>query len=161
MSPSTVLNIHGGFHTFRDTSHFATDFDPEWRWDGVFPGADFYKPVFADPSVPNLIPRMTVNGSTHMGPGGGYWHETPHAWEISAKLSQQHGNHYLKMGVDVRSATTNSLLVDVIPASASMGSRPRRPITIRTCCSPVIPTRRSFSGAITPTISGDDGEQLG
>jgi Carboxypeptidase regulatory-like domain len=156
VSPSTVLNIHGGFHSFRDQSHFATDFDPVWGWDGVFPGADFYKPVFEDPSVPNLIPRMTVNGSTHMGPGGGYWHETPHAWEISAKLSQQHGNHYLKMGTDVRSATTNSLLVDVLPGFG-FDAQP----TSATYNNPdLLLSGDSYAtfllGAITPAISGDD-----
>ncbi|MEX2302569.1 MAG: carboxypeptidase-like regulatory domain-containing protein, partial [Bryobacterales bacterium] len=113
LSPETILNIHGGYHSFRDESNFATDFSDEWSFEGVFPGLNFYDPVFADPSVPKLIPRMTINGGTHMGPGGGYWHETPHAWEVSAKLTQQHGNHFLKMGTDVRSATTNSLLLSV------------------------------------------------
>jgi tetratricopeptide (TPR) repeat protein len=52
----------------------------------VFPNTNFYKVVFADPSIPRLIPRMSVCNPnvwpcTHMGPGGGYWHETPHAWE--------------------------------------------------------------------------------
>lgn len=157
VSPSTVLNIHGGYHSFKDASHFATDFDPEWGWEGVFPNTDFYKPVFADPTIPRLIPRMTVNGSTHMGPGGGYWHETPHAWEISAKLSQQRGNHYLKFGADVRSAITNSLLVDVLPGFG-FDAQP----TSATYNNPdLLLSGDSYAtfltGAITPNIEGGDG----
>jgi hypothetical protein len=157
VSPSTILNIHGGYHSFRDTSHFRTDFEDEWSWEGVFPNNNFFAPVFEDPSVPKLIPRMTVNGSTHMGPGGGYWHETPHAWEISAKLTQQHGNHYLKMGTDVRSATTNSLLVDVLPGFG-FDAQP----TAETYNNPdLLLSGDSYAtfllGAITPNINGGDG----
>lgn len=120
VSPSTILNFHGGYHNFRDTSHFATEFADEWSWAGVFPNADFYKVVFADPGIPRLIPRFSVCNQyitpcTHMGPGGGYWHETPHAWEFSGKLAQQRGSHYLKMGTDIRRNTTDSLIMSVNP----------------------------------------------
>ena len=124
LSSSTVLNFHGGYHNFTDVSHFATEFAPEWSWAGVFPDSNFYAPVFADPSIPQLIPRMSIlnnnnegynNGLTHMGPGGGYWHETPHSWEFSGKLAQQHGKHYLKTGADVRRTTTNSLILNINP----------------------------------------------
>ncbi len=120
LNPTTVLNFHGGYHNFRDTSHFATEFADEWSWEGVFPNSDFYKVVFADPGVPKLIPRMSICNQynapcTHMGPGGGLWHETPHAWEFSGKLAQQRGSHYLKTGVDVRRNTTDSLILNVNP----------------------------------------------
>ena len=124
LSSSTVLNFHGGYHNFTDVSHFATEFAPEWSWAGVFPDSNFYAPVFADPSIPQLIPRMSIlnnnnegynNGLTHMGPGGGYWHETPHSWEFSGKLAQQRGKHYLKTGADVRRTTTNSLILNINP----------------------------------------------
>jgi carboxypeptidase family protein len=120
VSPSTILNFHGGYHNFRDTSHFATEFADEWSWAGVFPNTDFYKVVFADPGIPRLIPRMSVcnqynSPCTHMGPGGGYWHETPHAWEFSVKAAQQRGSHYLKMGTDIRRNTTDSLIMSVNP----------------------------------------------
>jgi hypothetical protein len=120
LSPNTVLNVHGGYHNFLDTSHFATEFPSQWSWAGVFPNSDFYKPVFADPSVPQLIPRMSVcnqgnSPCTHMGPGGGYWHETPHAWEFSGKVTQQRGKHYLKAGADLRRTMTSSLLSNINP----------------------------------------------
>ncbi len=120
LSPTTVLNFHGGYHNFTDVSHFATEFAPEWSWAGVFPDSNFYAPLFADPSIPKLIPRMSVCNQentpcTHMGPGGGYWHETPHAWEFSGKLLKQYGKHYLKTGVDYRRTNTNSLLLLVNP----------------------------------------------
>ena len=120
LSPRTVLNIHGGYHNFKDTSRFATKFDPAWSWEGVFPDSKFYSPLFADPSIPKLIPRMSICNQynapcTHMGPGGGYWHETPHAWEASAKIAQQRGPHYLKAGADLRGNTTDSLILSVNP----------------------------------------------
>ncbi len=116
LSPTTVLNFHGGYHNFTDVSHFATDFLPEWSWKGVFGDNNFYAPIFADPSIPQLIPRMSIwnnlnDSATQMGPGGGYWHETPHAIELSGKIAQQRGKHYLKTGVDYRRTNTNSLLL--------------------------------------------------
>jgi hypothetical protein len=120
MSPTTVLNFHGGYHNFTDVSHFATDFPPEWSWQGVFGNNNFYAPIFADPSIPQLIPRMSIclqtnAPCTHMGPGGGYWHETPHAMEFSGKIAQQRGKHYLKAGADIRRTNTNSLILNVNP----------------------------------------------
>ncbi len=121
LNPKTVLNFHGGYHGITDMSHFATDFAPEWGWKGVFPNSDFYKAVFADPSIPNLIPRMSIydsangNSMVQMGPGGGYWHEIPHAFEFTAKIAQQRGSHYLKAGLDVRRNATNSLLLNSNP----------------------------------------------
>jgi len=120
VSPSTIINVHGGYHNFKDTSHFATDFPEQWSWPGVFPNTDFYAPVFEDPAIPRLIPRMSIcnetsESCTQMGPGGGYWNETPHAWEISGKVAQQHGAHYLKMGTDLRGNITDSLLLNVNP----------------------------------------------
>jgi hypothetical protein len=120
VSPTTVLNFHGGYHNFKDVSHFATEFDPQWSWQGVFGANNFYAPVFADPSIPQLIPRMSIlnninDSNTHMGPGGGYWHETPHSWEFSGKLAQQRGKHYLKTGVDYRRTNTNSVILSVNP----------------------------------------------
>ncbi len=120
VNANTILNFHGGYHNFKDTSHFTTQFPDEWSWKGVFPNTNFYAPIFDDPSIPKLIPRMSVCNQqntpcTHMGPGGGYWHETPHAWEFSAKIAQQRGPHYLKAGADIRRNTTNSLLLEVNP----------------------------------------------
>lgn len=120
LSATTVLNVHGGYHNFKDTSHFATEFDKQWSWEGVFPNSSFYAPLFKDPSIPKLIPRMSICNQentpcTHMGPGGGYWHETPHALEFSGKLAQQRGQHYLKTGVDIRRNTTDSLILSVNP----------------------------------------------
>ncbi len=121
LNPSTVLNFHGGYHAITDMSHFATDFAEEWSWPGVFPNTDFYAPVFADPTIPKLIPRMSIwhniddSTAAQMGPGGGYWHETPHAWELSAKIARTQGAHYLKAGLDVRRNATNSLLLNSNP----------------------------------------------
>jgi hypothetical protein len=156
LSPSTVLNVHGGYHNFRDTSHFATDFPEQWSWKGVFPDSNFYAPLFKDPSIPQLIPRMSVCNQentpcTHMGPGGGYWHETPHAWEFSGKMMQQRGQHYLKVGADIRRNTTDSLLLQVNPGFGFDG----RP-TSATYNNPALllsgdPYATFLLGAIVPT----------
>jgi hypothetical protein len=121
LNPKTVLNFHGGYHRITDMSHFATDFGEEWSWPGVFPNTDFYAPVFADPTIPQLIPRMSIwsnvqgDSAVQMGPGGGYWHEVPHAWEFSAKVARTQGAHYLKAGFFVMRNLTNSLLLNSNP----------------------------------------------
>ncbi len=117
VSPSTVINVGGSYHSFIDASKFATDFSDGGGWAKVWPNSDFYKPLFEDPGVPVLIPRMTVMGTNQserwvdMGPGGGIWDQRPNGDNFSAKISQQRGAHYLKAGFETRGTRTTSLLI--------------------------------------------------
>jgi hypothetical protein len=117
VSPSTVVNIGGSYHSFIDASKFATDFSGDGGWAKVWPNSNFHKLLFEDPGVPVLIPRMTVMGSgqgerwVDMGPGGGIWDQRPNGDNFSAKMSQQRGRHYLKAGFETRGTRTTSLLI--------------------------------------------------
>ena len=117
VSPSTVLNVHGTYFSFIDASKIATDFSDGGGWAKVWPNSNFYAPLFEDPGIPVLIPRMTVMGTGNserwvdMGPGGGLWDQRPDGDAFSFKISQQRGKHYLKAGFETRGTRTTSLLI--------------------------------------------------
>ncbi len=107
LNPRTVINIRGDYHSFVDESNYATTYTVD-GWAKIWPNNDFYKAVFADQSVPVLLPRMSITSTDggsrnfNMGPGGGYWNQKPSGDSFSAKVAQQLGAHYLKFGFDTR-----------------------------------------------------------
>jgi hypothetical protein len=107
LSPSTVINLRGDYHSFIDQSNYATQFSVD-GWGKIFPNNDFYKLVFQDPNVPVQLPRMSITGTDggtrnfNMGPGGGYWNQKPTGNSFAAKIAQQRGAHYLKAGFETR-----------------------------------------------------------
>jgi hypothetical protein len=107
MSARTVINVRGEYHSFVDQSHYPSQFSVD-GWSKIFPNNDFFKLVFADPSVPIQLPRMSITGTDgysrnfNMGPGGGYWHQVPTSNSFDAKIAQQRGSHYLKAGFETR-----------------------------------------------------------
>ncbi|MEO8128045.1 MAG: TonB-dependent receptor [Bryobacteraceae bacterium] len=107
LNPRTVLNIRGEYHDFIDAAKPATTFTTD-GWAKIWPNSSFFKQVFQDPSVPVLLPRMSITGTDgstrnfNMGPGGGYWDQRPTADGIDIKLAQQRGSHYLKVGFETR-----------------------------------------------------------
>lgn len=107
MSARTVVSLRGEYHSFVDQSHYPSQFTVD-GWDQIFPNNSFTKLVFADPSVPVQLPRMSITGTDgssrnfNMGPGGGYWHQVPTANSFDAKIAQQRGSHYLKAGFETR-----------------------------------------------------------
>jgi len=107
LSPRTVINVRGDYHSFIDASKFATNFSSGGGWAKIWPNSDFYKATFQDPAVPVLIPRMTITGTGdtryfNMGPSGGYWDQRPTGNSFDAKIAQQRGSHYLKVGFQTR-----------------------------------------------------------
>jgi Carboxypeptidase regulatory-like domain/TonB dependent receptor len=107
LSASTVINVRGEYHNFVDAAKPATTFSVD-GWGKIFPNSSFYKQIFSDPSVPVLLPRMSISGidgsrNFNMGPGGGYWDQRPTANSLDAKVAQQRGSHYLKFGFDTQS----------------------------------------------------------
>ncbi|MEK7409732.1 MAG: carboxypeptidase-like regulatory domain-containing protein [Acidobacteriota bacterium] len=117
VSPSTVINVHGDYHDFIDASKFASDYSAGGGWAKIWPNSNFYKPVFEDPGIPVLIPRMSIMGSgtgeywVNMGPRGGLWDQRPDGDSFNIKIAQQRGRHYLKAGLDTRGTRTTSLLL--------------------------------------------------
>ena len=121
LSPSTVININGTYHSFVDASRFDSNYAEGGGWAQIWPNSDFYKPIFEDPRIPVLLPRMSIMGVNNseywanMGPRGGYWDQRPDADSVSVKITQQHGKHYFKMGADTRGSRTTSLIINNNP----------------------------------------------
>ncbi len=117
MSARTVINVRGEYHSFVDQSHYPSQFSVD-GWNKIFPNNDFVKLVFADPSVPIQLPRMSITGTDgysrnfNMGPGGGYWHQVPTSNTFDAKIAQQRGSHYLKAGLETRGTQSPQGIVD-------------------------------------------------
>jgi Carboxypeptidase regulatory-like domain len=107
LSARTVIDARGEYHSFIDAAKPGQTTTVD-TWSKIFPNSSFYKLIFADPSVPVLLPRMSITGNDggtrnfNMGPGGGYWDQRPTANSIDAKLTQQRGSHYLKFGFETR-----------------------------------------------------------
>lgn len=119
VSPSTIVNINGTYHSFVDASKYAATANV--GWDKIWPNSSFYKTIFANKAVPELLPRMSIMGSgtgeywTALGPRGGTWNQRPTADSVSVKIARQQGKHYLKMGADTRGTRTTSLIVNNNP----------------------------------------------
>jgi hypothetical protein len=117
LGPRTVINVRGDYHSFVDASKYATNFSSGGGWAKIWPNLDFYKLTFSDPSVPVLIPRMSITGTDgytrnfNLGPGGGYWHQVPNGNSFDAKIAQQRGSHYLKFGFETRGSVSPQGLI--------------------------------------------------
>ncbi|MGH9659827.1 MAG: TonB-dependent receptor domain-containing protein, partial [Bryobacteraceae bacterium] len=116
---TTVVNVNATYHSFIDASSYATTC--EGCWAKYWPNSNFYKTVFGNKVVPELVPRMSIMGTgtgeywTSMGPRGGTWNQRPNADSVSVKVARQQGKHYLKMGADTRGSRTTSLIVSNNP----------------------------------------------
>jgi len=119
VSPSTIVNVNGTYHSFIDSSQFAQS--AYVSWSKFWPNSNFYNTIFGNKAVPELLPRMSILGSgtgeywTSMGPRGGTWDQRPDSDSVSVKVARQHGKHYLKMGADTRGQRTTSLIVSNNP----------------------------------------------
>ncbi len=119
ISASTILNVNATYHSFVDASKYAESANV--GWDKIWPNSSFYKTIFGNKAVPELLPRMSILGTgtgeywTAMGPRGGTWNQRPTADGVSVKLARQQGKHYLKMGADTRGTRTTSLIVNNNP----------------------------------------------
>ena len=96
LSPSTVLNVRGDYHSFVDQSKYLRS-SPSMAGSKIWPNNDFYKTAFQDPACPVQLPRMSITGADggtrnfNMGPGGGYWNQKPTGNSFNVKIAQQRG----------------------------------------------------------------------
>lgn len=120
LNPTTVVNIRGDYHSFVDASNFVQASGAP-TFAAIWPNQNFYAPVYADPGVPKLVPRMSIldpagaNQLVQMGAQNGWWHQTPNQQSIAAQVSHQRGNHYLKGGVEWRLSQVTSALTGENP----------------------------------------------
>jgi hypothetical protein len=118
-SPGTIINVNATYHSFVDASRFADN--ARTSWSTIWPNSNFFKDMFANKAVPELLPRMSIMGTgtgeywAAMGPRGGTWDQRPTADSVSVKIARQQGRHYLKMGADTRGTRTTSLIVSNNP----------------------------------------------
>jgi len=98
----TVLDLHGDFHTMVDNYKV----DSTFGWDSFWPNNDWYKTYTnANTGVPVYLPRLVMINSQNYsayGGNGSYWNQKPKGEAINAKISQQHGSHFLKAGLEYR-----------------------------------------------------------
>ncbi|MCP5114328.1 MAG: carboxypeptidase regulatory-like domain-containing protein, partial [bacterium] len=117
VSPTTVLNFNGTYHSFIDDARPGSTSTTD-TWESMWPGSGWWNQLYLDPLTPVLIPRMSVRQGgnfTDMGPGGGFWQQHPDGDAFSAKIAQQRGKHYIKVGFDTRATRTTSLILNQYP----------------------------------------------
>ena len=120
LNPSTVLNVRGDYHSFIDSSNFVQASGAPTA-STIWGNSSWYKPIYADPGIPVLVPRMSIldyNGSNQlvqMGAQNGWWKQTPNGEGLSAQLSHQQGPHYLKGGFEYRLSQVTSALTGENP----------------------------------------------
>jgi hypothetical protein len=94
LSPTTVLNIRGDYRNFVDASNFVQASGAP-TFASIWPNQNFYAPIYADASVPKLVPRMSIldpsgtNQLVQMGAQNGWWKQTPNGQTIAAQVSHQ------------------------------------------------------------------------
>jgi hypothetical protein len=112
-TPRTVVNFHGDWHDVID-AYVSTPLG-EGGWSSIWANSDWFKSyTSADTGVPLYFPHLNIGGAG-FGGGGFYWDQRPKGEAFNAKVSQQHGSHYLKAGLEFRatygtsyvSSTTN------------------------------------------------------
>ena len=100
VNPTTVVNFHGDWHDVID-AYVSTPLG-SGGWSNIWPNNDWFKSyTSADTGVPLYFPNLNIGGAG-FGGGGFYWDQRPKGEAFNAKISQQHGSHYLKAGLEYR-----------------------------------------------------------
>jgi len=99
-SPSTVVNFHGDWHKVID-AYVSTPLGSE-GWGSIWSANSWYKSYQdASPGVPVYFPNFSIGG-VGFGGRGFYWDQKPEGMAYNAKISKQHGSHFLKAGIEHR-----------------------------------------------------------
>jgi hypothetical protein len=109
LTPSTIVNIHGDYHSLVDDFDSPRDYFPNDKLSAFWSSSDWYKAFVRSDQLPSYIPGITIGGSA-FGMGGTYWYQHPSGRSLSAKLSQSRGNHYWKAGTEYRHSGGDSLV---------------------------------------------------
>ncbi len=113
LNPTTIISMSADYHNFVDASQYGPQ-PQAWTFAALWPNSDFYKAVYPDKTIPVLAARMSISGDggrwVNMGPGGGTWDQRPSGNGFNAKVSHQHGTHYLKTGFETLATHAPSLL---------------------------------------------------
>ena len=135
LSPRTVLNVRGDYHSFVDASNFVQQSGAP-TFASIWPNDNFYAPIYADAGIPKLVPRMSIldtsgtNQLVQMGAQNGWWHQTPNEEAIAGQVSHEQGSHFIKAGGEWRLTQVTSALTgenpgfgfDAAPTSSTYSS---------------------------------------
>ena len=110
LNPTTVLNIRGNYTSLND------DYDaPEQQasladYAEFFPGNDFYSD-YLNFGAPFYFPGISISGFAGGGSYGksAWWFQHPQQYFTAAKVSKQHGRHYLKGGFEFRTLRVDAI----------------------------------------------------
>ena len=120
LSPSTVLNIRGGYNRIFDSFAVAESQITPAQLTEIL-GSDWHTPYTAD--APALYyPGFTVRrgpSATNLGRTG-FWYQDPDTYNIQSKVSKAQGRHYFKVGGEWR----DQRVVAVRPRPVSFDIRP-------------------------------------
>jgi hypothetical protein len=120
ISPTTVLNVRGDYHSFVDASNFVIPSGSP-TFSTFWPNQSFYAPIYSSGALPKLVPRMTIldptglNADLVMGASGGYWQQRPNQDAIAAQISHDLLKHFLKAGFEIRQSRVLSTLSNQNP----------------------------------------------
>ncbi|MPY87494.1 MAG: carboxypeptidase regulatory-like domain-containing protein [Luteitalea sp.] len=103
----TLLNFHGDYHSLVD-DYGAPGFDVgPGGWSDFWPNNPWYQSF--ETGFPVYHPRFNIGGS-HFGGHTVFWYQHPNSATFSAKLSQQRGAHYWKVGFETRRSGGETLV---------------------------------------------------
>jgi len=109
VTPTTIVNIHGDYHSLVDDFDSPRDYFPSDKLSEYWPSSNWYKTFVRTDDLPSYIPGLTIGGSG-FGMGGTYWYQHPSGYSYSAKISQARGKHYWKAGGEFRHSGGASLV---------------------------------------------------
>lgn len=98
MTPSTIVNFHGDYHSLVDDYDSPRDKLTN-GWSDIWGNNAWYAP-YAD-NLPPYYPRIQI-GNSQFGQQATHWYQHPNGNSFNVKLSQQRGAHYFKLGFDTR-----------------------------------------------------------
>jgi len=99
-NPTTVVNFRGHWHKLID-AYVSESLGPD-GWGSIWSGNPWYQSYQdASTGVPVYFPQMNIGG-VGFGGRGFYWDQKPQGQAYSAKISQQRGSHFLKVGLEHR-----------------------------------------------------------
>jgi hypothetical protein len=96
----TVAEFRGDWHKLLD-AYVSTPMGSS-GWGSIWPNNAWYAPYqTASVGAPVYFPDMNIGGQG-FGGGGFYWNQAPKGEAVSAKIAQQRGSHYIKIGFEQR-----------------------------------------------------------
>lgn len=109
VNASTVVNLHGDYHSLVDDFDSPRDYFPSSKLAEYWGNNQWYSGFLRSDNLPSYFPGIQIGGS-NFGQGGTTWYQHPNGYSFNGKISQMRGNHYWKAGADYRHSGGVSLV---------------------------------------------------